>query len=336
LGIDGGYTQQLTNVFVGKRIYTLDERGLRKPFSIGAPSANAGAFSLAGMVGLAAIDATLGKNKEYVARNYRELVERVALGIKSRLAGSRDSLGFFQEFSRQLKEEETGKIDFVLEMKIAGSTGMLSVLAYDVGNLLGIDMELTFFNNRQIAKAGNLVLVPETLTVRLVSVEEKRSFFHSDIDRLQYLAYAYTGDERYVEGDYADALALYKKGAACDPENPKAYNAIGVAYIALNAPHKALAPYAKALALATDRNVPALDLAVYHYNIAYTRFKTGDLEQKFRAIGDCTDSIELNPKYADAYLLRSWLYEYVGKDSKSKEDLLHYEKLTGSKENGNP
>ena len=133
------------------------------------------------------------------------------------------------------------------------------------------------------------------------------------------------GSSFFQNGEYVRALEECKEAIALEPGNWNAYIWAGNALTSLEKPYDAIDMYGKARDFASSRD----EKSTAHFNIAFVLASNGQVHD---AIDECTRAIEMDPKSASAYLLRSDLHYEIGMNDKGRQDRHAYEKLTSGKD----
>jgi tetratricopeptide (TPR) repeat protein len=129
----------------------------------------------------------------------------------------------------------------------------------------------------------------------------------SNTDALFGRAYAYdaSGEDDKAEHDYSRLLEI-------DPQNSSAYNNRGNIYYARHDYERARADYDRALEYDnTDAFIP-------YSNRGSLSYDEGDYDA---ALKDLNKAIELSPTYRAPYLIRAFVYQKLGDDQKSRDDI---------------
>jgi spermidine synthase len=129
--------------------------------------------------------------------------------------------------------------------------------------------------------------------------------------------YIALGEKDLRSGIYERAILAYTGVIEINPDNAKAYNDRGLAYIGMGYFDRAIRDLSKAIDLA-----PVSARTYINRGIAYT--KSGLYEN---AIEDFSRAIELEPDYEPAYRNRSFVYEKLGRDESAERDLATAQKL---------
>lgn len=151
--------------------------------------------------------------------------------------------------------------------------------------------------------------------------------------------------EKYEQGNFAEAIARYTRAIEINPNYAPAYNGRGNVRYSVKGYYQAIADYAKAIELAPNyapayngRGHLRYSLEEYHSAIAdytkaielnpeYVEAYNGrgnvqfSLKEYQKAIADYTKAIKLNPQYAQAYKGRGHARERIGDLQGSKTDL---------------
>jgi len=104
--------------------------------------------------------------------------------------------------------------------------------------------------------------------------------------------------DEYQKGNIETEIEYYNRAIELNPENAKAYNNRGLAYMNLEEYEKAISDYNKAIELNPE------DADVYNNRGDAYR----NLKEYEEAIGDYNKAIELNPEHANAYNNRGLAY----------------------------
>jgi|GEM_PF-3955698 len=132
------------------------------------------------------------------------------------------------------------------------------------------------------------------------------------------------GSAFFQNGEFARALEECEEAIALEPGNWNAYIWAGNALASLEMPYDAIGMYGKARDFASSRD----ERSTAHFNIAFVLASNGQVHD---AINECTFAIEMDPKSASAYLLRSDLHYEIGMNEEGRQDRRAYEKLTSGK-----
>ena len=109
---------------------------------------------------------------------------------------------------------------------------------------------------------------------------------------------------------YADAIETYKAGIKVDQNTTELYDNLGIALARQNKHHESLTFFDKAIQI-DSKNYYAF------YNRAKTNF---DLKEWILSLNDLNKTIELNPEFDDAYILRGNVFiELNDKESACKD-----------------
>ncbi|MFH1285842.1 MAG: tetratricopeptide repeat protein [Candidatus Micrarchaeota archaeon] len=121
----------------------------------------------------------------------------------------------------------------------------------------------------------------------------------------------------YTEkGEYDNAISDSNKALKLNPKSAEAYGNLGTAYFKKDELAKAIRYLDKSLSINRSAN------ALYNRGLIY--FKKEDYE---KAISDFSEIIRLDSKSKDAYLMRSFCYEALGKNELAKQNHEAIDKL---------
>ena len=156
--------------------------------------------------------------------------------------------------------------------------------------------------------------------------------------------YFYTGNRKYQQGLYANAIADYDESLRLNPNSAETYNNRGSAKHSLGQLEQAIADYDEAIRLNPDFAkaysnrgtakglLGQLEQAIADYDEAirlnpdfaetyYNRGKAkGLLGQYEQAIADCDEAIRIKPDYVDAYNNRGYAKHLLGQHEKAIAD----------------
>ena len=135
---------------------------------------------------------------------------------------------------------------------------------------------------RQLAWAGAATLVLAVVSNwPIYSMAEMRGVTDSNV-----------GTELQAQGDFGEAIALYRDALARDPEDAVAYSNLGTALAATGELGEAITQYRRALNLAPND-------ADSHYNLANALAAQGRLAD---AVGQFRAALEIEPGFAEAHI----------------------------------
>ncbi len=105
-------------------------------------------------------------------------------------------------------------------------------------------------------------------------------------------------------GDFEAALEELEIAANLDPHAPRVYYAFDEIYTRTGDSEAIITSYARAV----EHNEDFVDLPSYYVRRALVYFNTGDL---LAAIADCSNALDLNPRYGYAYFLRGHFQQEI-------------------------
>lgn len=117
-------------------------------------------------------------------------------------------------------------------------------------------------------------------------------------------------DEHFNNGDYENALLLYKEAAEIIPDRPSLHNSIGLSLDYLNRLDEAIEAYKMA-------NKQSPNHPVYLYNLASAYYYNGDYSE---ALTNLNKVLSLTED-VDAYSMRAWVYEELNEYELAKRDM---------------
>ncbi|UCH94719.1 MAG: tetratricopeptide repeat protein, partial [Candidatus Aminicenantes bacterium] len=125
-----------------------------------------------------------------------------------------------------------------------------------------------------------------------------------------------SGDEKYNQGRFDEAISDYKRATLVKPKYADAYNKMGIAFTAQIKYEDAIAAYQKAIEIDPKFAKAYNNMGIALYNLA----------EYNEAINAYKKAIEINPKYADAYSNKGYSLRKQGKYTDAIED---YKKAIG-------
>ncbi|MDR4497108.1 MAG: tetratricopeptide repeat protein [Candidatus Scalindua sp.] len=170
--------------------------------------------------------------------------------------------------------------------------------------------------------------------------KEGKSVFEADAYNLRGMARV--GKAELGKGKHEWALSDYSKAIELSPKFAEAYNNRGNVHYKLNQKGKALNDFIKAkdlgfkvekeplgelIKLRSEAKIPSWEVseAMLHFDAGMEH--SYGIGPKDKAIAEFTKAIELNPKYAEAYLQRGIAYHAKGQQSESLSDFDTFSEL---------
>ena len=362
---NGGYT---SHVFISKNggLYSLDQNSQRKPFVFGKPLVDDSRKAPYAHSGLAAINARCGSNEAVLARNYRELVDRVVKNMGARAKAhlvKLDSAGaFVEELKRELMDKnERPHPGFIWDLASAKHASIFPIFIYDVASALGVPAGVAIGTGEislYVCKEGVRVKDAHLKIGEKLESDKDANAPVYDKSELQSSIYSIAALEKFYDGDCASALELYRKALSVCPENANARCGAASVLVELGKYPGALVESEAAISLeprlgeahnlsgvalasmkrdydAIERYMDAIEFAstrekraTYHYNAALSYLSVGQLND---AKNSCDRCIAIEKDNADAFKLRSAICRELGMNRQADEDMRRYNELTGGK-----
>jgi tetratricopeptide (TPR) repeat protein len=273
-----------------------------------APLANGGEKGIRKMlIGQTAIELQALENKDYFAKEYHDLILKFVANIRQRGKNMADEVDFWKEIVRECTEAK-GKMTFLRDIPSSPKSDMLPAFIFDVGSILGAPVEIVLKQDSIGVRTKNYYFdnsdMEKTRTRLLGANEQSAIISTSDAARIKSHLHMLAGFESMKSGDFSGAFKHYSNAIATDDTYANASNAAGNALQALKMHAEAIEYYEEAARLADD---PVLK-SRYYYNLAGARMLAGGVENSLEAISDCGNAIELDGRFAEAYVLRSSLH----------------------------
>ncbi len=192
---------------------------------------------------------------------------------------------------------------YVLILLLILALGLLPVHAQDTCNL---DTQEAYIQR------GNTERDSENYTAAIADYSCALALNDANLDALFGRAYAY-----YSNGEATKSEADYNRYLELDPNEGAAYNNRGNIYYDRGEYDKARADYNKAISVNySEKYIP-------YYNLGNLDYQIGDYQA---AIDDIAKSIDLDPNYSNAYLLRAGAYQAMNNDA-ALADIQQYVEL---------
>lgn len=172
-------------------------------------------------------------------------------------------------------------------------------------------MRLQFNRMQRVAVFALVVAIFLGIETHLALAEKTACGMFSTSFQETAKRYFYLGEQRFNEGSYEQAIALYDCTIRFQPRNGQAYYHRGVSYWYLDDYERSIQDFSTAMTL----SLPEPELPYYMRGFTYLQ-----LGETTRAIQDLTQAIRINASYAIAYTARGRAYERDGHDTAALQD----------------
>jgi hypothetical protein len=269
---------------------------------------------------LSGIDALKAYGWESHIAKYKVLAFRVASSMQ--IVNGDD--GFWKGLIGRLREEGLFAEQILLDGHPGKNEAMIALFAYDVGKLIGINVQLAFCGDSVYAGKGDFLLKGRTVAM-VGSTEMGKLDFAKDFSDVRYEIYTAAGFRAMDDGDFPLALSCLLETVEIKPCDPDAYRMVGSLLSSMGRQSDAVPYMRKAIEVSRDDH----ERSSNYVELAFIRSGSSDIKDVRMAIADCTEAIRLDPGNAAAYGTRGDLYFMADEFDLGNADRKKFRGMTG-------